>query len=176
MKLTRFFLSFTAVSLALHAQQAPAAAQPRLLCMLFDLNTMDAAAQAKAVDNAIKFVQEQTNPADRVEIMTHTATLNLLQDFTDNHDNVVAALRTITPVVTGIVTNIAADAQLAGIQDAVQLLSAFPEKKVMLYFSSGIPKDGIDNQAQLKAATAAATRANISIYPVNSAGLLPRQQ
>ena len=42
----------------------------------------------------------------------------------------------------------------------------------MIYFSSGIPKNGIDNQSQLRAATAAATRANVSIFPVDARGLV----
>ena len=64
------------------------------------------------------------------------------------------------------------DRQLAAIADAVKLLGAFPEKKAMIYFSSGIPKNGIDNQSQLRAATAAATRANVAIYPVDARGLV----
>jgi hypothetical protein len=43
----------------------------------------------------------------------------------------------------------------------------------MLYFSNGLPKNGIDNQEQLRAATNAAIRANVSIYSVDSRGLAP---
>ena len=64
------------------------------------------------------------------------------------------------------------DRQLAAIEDAVKMLAAFPEKKAMLYFSSGIPKNGIDNQSQLRATTNAAVRANVSIYSVDSRGLV----
>jgi len=184
MKLTRLLLSLASVSLALHAQQAPqapaTAAQPRLLCMFFDLNTMDAAAQSKALDNAVQFVQQQATPSDRISVMTYTSQLNVLQDFTDSRDGVLAALRTIMPsdAGNGAAANpgpefdiFIADRQLAAIQRAVEILAAFPEKKAMLYFSSGIPRDGVDNQAQLRATTSAAVRANVSIYPVDSSGL-----
>ena len=44
-------------------------------------------------------------------------------------------------------------------EDAVKKLAAFPEKKALIYFSSGISKTGIDNQSQLKATNNAAMRA-----------------
>src|ERR1700733_2055019 len=96
MKLTRLILSLTALSFALQAQQAPAT-QPRLLCLFLDLNSLDAAAQSTARDNAIKFVQEQTAPSDRISVMTYTSQLNMLQDFTDSRDGILAALGTIMP-------------------------------------------------------------------------------
>ncbi|HEY1754549.1 MAG TPA: VWA domain-containing protein [Bryobacteraceae bacterium] len=170
MKLTRILLSFATVSLALQAQQTPATVQPRLLCMFFDMNTMDASAQSTALENAIKFVQNQLTPVDRIEIMTYTSKLNILQDFTDNRDSLLAVLQSIMPANSGDAA-VTADRQLAAIEEAANLLGALPEKKAMIYFSSGIPKNGIDNQAQLRAATAAAVRANVSIYAVDSRGL-----
>jgi hypothetical protein len=75
-------------------------------------------------------------------------------------------------LVNYIVANIfATDRQLAAIQTVVDLLAAFPEKKAMIYFSNGSARVGIDNQAQLRATTNAAIRANVSIYSVDSRGL-----
>jgi VWFA-related protein len=149
--------------------------------MFFDLNTMDAAAQSKALESAVRFVQEQATPSDRISVMTYTTQLNVLQDFTDSHDGILAALRTIMPSaapadpgngLAGTEFNIfTADRQLAAIQAAVKLMAVFPEKKAMLYFSSGIPRNGVDNQAQLRATTDAAIRANVAIYSVDSRGL-----
>jgi VWFA-related protein len=144
-----------------------------MLCMLFDLNTMDAAAQSKALASAVKFVQQQATPADRIAVMTYTAQLNVLQDFTDSRDGILAALGTIMPN-----TNTAAGSSnpLQAIQAAISVLATLPEKKAMMYFSSGIPRNGIDNQEQLQATTYAAERANIAIYPVDSRGIsLPPQ-
>ena len=61
--------------------------------------------------------------------------------------------------------------QLAALQNAVKLLAVFPEKKAMIYFSSGT-RIGVDNQAQLRATTNAAVGANVAIYPVDSRGLV----
>ncbi len=41
----------------------------------------------------------------------------------------------------------------------------------MLYFSGGIQRDGIENQASLHAAINASVRANLSIYSVDARGL-----
>ena len=48
----------------------------------------------------------------------------------------------------------------------------FPEKKALIYFSSGIPKTGVENQSQLRATVNAAVRANVAFYPVDATGLV----
>jgi VWFA-related protein len=178
MKLTRLIFCLTTLPLALLAQtpQTPATpAGPRLLCMFFDLNTMDAAAQSTALDSAVKFVQEQATPSDRISVMTYTSRLNVLQDFTDSRDGILAALRTILPSNapnSAAIGNGDSRILLQGIQAAISVLAPLPEKKAMIYFSSGVPRNGIDNQDQVRATVNAAVRANVSIYSVDSRGLV----
>ena len=50
-------------------------------------------------------------------------------------------------------------------------LAKINEKKSLLYFSGGISRDGIENQASLRAAINAAVRANLAIYSVDTRGL-----
>jgi len=64
------------------------------------------------------------------------------------------------------------DRKLAAIEDAVRKLSALPEKKALIYFSSGVSKTGIENQAQLEASINAAVKANVFIYPIDARGLM----
>src|SRR5688572_18242188 len=52
------------------------------------------------------------------------------------------------------------------------MLRSINEQKSLVYFSSGIRLNGTDNMAQLKATTNAANRANVSIFPVDSRGLV----
>ena len=52
------------------------------------------------------------------------------------------------------------------------MLSALPEKKAIIYFSSGISKTGTENQSQLRATINAAVRANVSFYPIDVRGLV----
>lgn len=168
----------------------------RLLAMFFDMTTMPQFDQLRAVEQATKFIKEQMTSSDLVQIMSYGTKLNVLQEFTADRE---ALLNTLNHMIIGEGADLAGgaatagaenddtgtftqddtefnifntDRQLAAIADAVKVLAAFPEKKAMIYFSSGIPKNGIDNQSQLRAATAAATRANVSIYPVDARGLV----
>ena len=167
----------------------------RLMAMFFDMTTMPQFDQIRAQDNAIKFVREQMTSSDLVQIMVYGNKLNVVEEFTDDREKLIGDLKKL---VIGTGADLAGgaatagaegddsggftqddtefnifntDRQLAAIEDAVKMLAAFPEKKSLIYFSSGIPKNGIDNQSQLRAATNAAIRANVSIYSVDSRGL-----
>jgi VWFA-related protein len=175
-KVTRLIFCLSAISVVLHAQTA--APRPRLVCLFLDLNSLDLSEQIKARDGAIQFVEQVAAPSDVVEIMTYTSRLNVIQDFTTDHDSLVAALRAIAPAASeSNSANNAADgirAHLQALQDAVSSLSRFPDKKIMVYFSSPTPNSGFDDQlkATLKDAVNAAVRANVSIYSPSSPGLL----
>jgi hypothetical protein len=52
------------------------------------------------------------------------------------------------------------------------MLGALPEKKALVYFTSGMSRTGIDNQAQLRATINAAVRGNVALYPVDARGLV----
>jgi hypothetical protein len=43
------------------------------------------------------------------------------------------------------------DRKLSALEDAARKLAFFPEKKALVYFSSGISKTGVENQSQIKA-------------------------
>ena len=57
------------------------------------------------------------------------------------------------------------DRQLSALQTAATMLRPLPEQKSLVYFASGLRLNGVDNQAQLRATTNAAIRANVAIYP-----------
>ena len=168
----------------------------RLMAMFFDMTTMPQFDQIRAQENAIKFVKEQMTSSDLVQIMVYGNKLNVVEEFTDDREKLLADLKSLVigqgSELAGAAATAGAegddsggftqddtefnifntDRQLAAIEDAVKMLAAYPEKKAMLYFSSGIPKNGIDNQSQLRATTNAAVRANVSIYSVDSRGLV----
>ena len=64
------------------------------------------------------------------------------------------------------------DQKLAAIELAAKMLATFPEKKALVYFSAGVSKTGVDNQAQLEASINAAVKANLAIYPIDTRGLM----
>jgi VWFA-related protein len=171
----------------------------RLVAMLFDFSTMAIPEQARVQDSALKFIREQLKPADLVAILTaSTGPLKVTQDFTDDRDRLeevirkfqigaaseLAALGSDGDSTTGEDTGTAfnadetefnifnTDKKLATLEAAAKLLAAFPEKKALIYFSSGISKSGFDNQAQLDSATNTAKKSNVAIYPIDARGLV----
>ena len=171
----------------------------RLVAMLFDFSTMAIPEQSRAQKSAIQFIHEQMKPADLVAIMTAgTGPLKIDQDFTDYKDRLEEVVKgfqigTASELAglsgnggddtsgedTGSAFNADEtefnifnnDRKLVTLETAAKLLAAFPEKKALIYFSSGIEKSGNDNQAQLESAVNAAKRANVNFYPIDARGL-----
>ncbi len=168
----------------------------RLIVMLFDLSSMQPAEQIRSVDAATKFVNTQLTRSDLVSVMTFGITLQTVQDFTDDRDLINAAIRKIhigessenqgladtgadSQDVSGQFVadetefNIFnTDLKLAALEDAARRLAPYPEKKALVYISSGVDKTGVDNQSQLRATVNEAVRANVSFYPIDARGLV----
>ena len=168
----------------------------RLLALLFDFSSMQPPEQLRAQEAAIKFLSSQMTSSDLVEIMTFNAKLNVVQEWTDNRDSLIATLKKFSLGEGSDLADLAAtsadegddsgsftadetefnifntDRKLSAIEDAARKLSIFPEKKALIYFSSGVPKTGVENQSQIKATVNAAVRANVSLYPIDARGLV----
>ena len=61
--------------------------------------------------------------------------------------------------------------KLAALESAAKMLANLPEKKALVYFSSGVSKTGVENQSQLRSTVNAAVRANVAFYPIDARGL-----
>jgi VWFA-related protein len=66
------------------------------------------------------------------------------------------------------------DRKLAALQTAVTMLRPLPEQKALVFFTSRLILNGTDNNAQMRATTNAAIRANVQIFPVDARGLVAR--
>jgi VWFA-related protein len=169
----------------------------RLMVMFFDFSSMGMPEQLRAQEAALQFVDKQMTPSDMVAIMLFASTIQIKTDFTDNRSTLKDILNAL-PI--GEMAELAGDAdtgddngedtgaafvadetefnvyntdrKLAAIEDAVRKLAALPEKKALLYFSSGVSKTGIENQAQLEASINAAVKANVAIFPFDARGLM----
>jgi VWFA-related protein len=64
------------------------------------------------------------------------------------------------------------DEKLAAIESLAEMLRAVPGRKLVIHFSSGITGTGIENQAQLMATVAAANQSNVSLYTMDTRGLM----
>jgi VWFA-related protein len=171
----------------------------RLIVLLFDVSSMQPEDVQRAVDAARKYVDERMTAADLVAVATIGSMLDVLLDFSGDRARVAGALATLaytegtaTPPVsaeTAAAEEEAAAAEEAAATDSAELdmfnndvrlralkalaetLAPIEQKKAIIYFSAGMPRSGQDNQVELRAATNAAVRANVALYPVDTRGL-----
>jgi VWFA-related protein len=170
----------------------------RLMVLLFDFSSMPVADQIRAQEAALKFLDKQMTTADLVSIMTNSSRLRVEQDFTDNRETLVSVIKgfhigesselaadaEVGDTDNGVDTGAAfiadetefnifnTDKKLTALEAAAKMLAALPEKKALVYFSSGISKTGTENQSQLRATINAAVRSNVSFYPIDTRGLI----
>ena len=64
------------------------------------------------------------------------------------------------------------DRKLAAVEALCEVLEGIPGKKSLIQFTGGITQTGDENRSELIAATNSANRSNVSIYSVDSRGLL----
>jgi len=64
------------------------------------------------------------------------------------------------------------DEKLAAIESLADMLRGVPGRKSVIHFSSGLQRTGVDNQAELRAAEDAANQANVSLYTLDTRGLV----
>jgi VWFA-related protein len=167
----------------------------RLIVMFFDLTSMQPDDINRAQDAARNYINKQMHPADLVAVVSLDTTLSLDQDFTASKDLLLKAVNSysntqgagfqlgatstsnqvedassFTPDESEY-NDINTDRELFAIEDISKSLGYLNEKKSLLYFSGGIQRDGIENQASIHAAINASVRANVSIYSVDARGL-----
>jgi VWFA-related protein len=167
----------------------------RLIVLLFDFSSMQPAEQARARDAAIKFLNKQMTSSDSVSVMVYSSALKTIQDFTSDRDlliNTINRFRLGESSENASVADEGADSQdasgqfvadetefnifnadlkLAALEDAARGLGQYPEKKALVYISSGLQKNGVDNQSQLRATVNTAVRNNVAFYPIDARGL-----
>jgi len=167
----------------------------RLVILFFDLSSMQPEDLQRSVEAAKNYINRQMQPADVVAAVSLDSGLSVDQDFTANKQLLLAAVARYSGTQQAgfaagatSTTNQVEDAssfapdeseyndlntdrQLFAISQIAKSLAYINQKKSLLYFSGGIERDGIENQASLRAATNAAVRANLSIYSVDTRGL-----
>jgi VWFA-related protein len=167
----------------------------RLMVMFFDMTSMPIQDQKRAQTAALKFLRTQITPADMVAIMTFSSDVKVMEDFTDDRDLLEKDIKSLiigegqgfeidnqddSTSDTGLAFQqddtefniFNTDRQLSALETAVKMLATLNEKKSLVYFASGIQRNGLDNQAQLRSTINAAIRANVSFYPIDARGLV----
>ena len=168
----------------------------RLIVIFFDLSTMQDEDIDRAVDAADNYVNKQMQPADLVALVSMSTGLSMDQDFTSDKQ---VLLKTIaryngtdetgfasgtTGSTDGTSDNASSfsaddseynslntDRELLAIRAIAKSLERVDQRKSLLYFSGGLTRNGIENQASLRAATNEAAKANMASYSVDARGL-----
>ena len=165
----------------------------RLLVLYFDLTAMPPNDLMRAYGAGQKFITTQMKAQDFVAIMTFQGgAVKIKHDFTGDRAQLQEVFETLiygddkdgdgisdaTDTGTAFGQDDAefnilnTDRQLSALQTAATMLRSLPEQKSLVYFASGLRLNGVDNQAQLRATTNAAIRANVAIFPVDARGLV----
>lgn len=173
----------------------------RMIVLFFDLTSMETDDLVRAHDSALKFVRKQMTPADLVAVVTFSSRVSVLANFTNDHALLEKAIGRIVPGVSAELSsplsaaaqNGEADVQeytgaaytpdetefnvfntdqkLAAVEALADTLAAIPGRKSMVEFTGGVTQTGEENRAELRAATDAANRADVSIYSIDARGL-----
>ena len=179
-----------------NAAPSLAARDRRLMLFFFDFSAMDPEQIDRAVDAAKNFVSTKMQPADLIALVSLATNMRVDLDFTDDKARILAALSAYTSgegqgfdnggagsaegeAETGgsftaddtDYNTFSADRKLLALQSLMQSLGKLTQKKSLIYFSNGISQSGMDNQSALRRATAAAVKANVSIYSMDLRGL-----
>ena len=167
----------------------------RLIVMFFDLTSMQPEDLDRSVLAAQTFLKQKMQPADMVALVSLGDTLKVDQDFTADKNALIDEVAVYNGTegqafaqgatansnqvedTTGYTpdeseyNDINTDRELFALRAVAKSLEKITEKKSLLYFSGGISRDGIENQASLRQAINAAVRANLAIYSVDTRGL-----
>jgi len=168
----------------------------RLILLFFDFSAMDPEQIERSVDAAKKFVDTRMQPADLMALVSLATNMRVDLDFTDDKTKLLATLAAYNSgqgqgfengssgsaegaaETSGAFSaddtdfnTFSADRKLLALQSLMQALGKLPQKKNLIYFSNGISQSGVDNQSALRATTAAAVKANVSIYSLDIRGL-----
>lgn len=165
----------------------------RLMVFFFDFSSMQVPDQLRAQDGALEYLKSHITKDDVVAVLFYASSVQVLSDFTSDRDVLTHVIKTL-PI--GEASELAAladsgdengedtqaafvadetefnifatDKKLAAIEQASKMLASFPEKKALVYFSGGVTRSGLDNEAQLQATINAATKANLAIYSIDT--------
>ena len=167
----------------------------RLIVMFFDLTSMQPEDLDRSVAAAQEFLRNKMQPADLVALVSLGDTLKVDQDFTADKQALINEVAVYNGTegqgfaegatantnqvedATGYTpdeseyNDLNTDRELFALRAVAKSLEKITEKKSLLYFSGGISRDGIENQASLRATINAAVRSNLAIYSVDTRGL-----
>jgi len=173
----------------------------RMIVLFFDMTSMATDDIVRAHDAAEKFLKTQMSPADLVAIVIFSTNLDILANFTNDRPTLEKAVAALMPGAASQLSNplyaaaqngeydvqqdtgaaytadetefnvFNTDQKLEAIENLTEVLAGIPGRKALVEFTGGITQTGEENRAELRAATDAANRADVSIYSIDARGL-----
>ena len=170
----------------------------RLIVIFFDLSSMQPEDTDRAVQAAQDYINKKMQPADLVALVSLDTSLSMDQDFTADKAALLKGVGKYNGTEGtgfgagnegGDSSGTADDASsftaddseynalntdrrvVCDSRDCEVALERVDSRKSLLYFSGGLTRQGIENQASMRAATNEAVRANMAIYSVDTRGL-----
>src|ERR1017187_2907471 len=169
----------------------------RLIVMFFDLSSMQPEDVTRAVDAAKDYINNHMAPADLAASVSLVSGLSMDQDFTSDKASLIAAVSKYdgtegsgfdlgsegggTDATSDDSSSFVADdsefnalntdRQLYAIRTICKSIEKVEQKKSMLYFSGGLSRQGIENQASIRAATNECVKSDTALHAVDSRGL-----
>jgi len=169
----------------------------RLIVMFFDLSSMQPEDVTRSVDAAKDYINKQMAPADMVAAVSLVSSLSMDQDFTNDKSALLKAVSKYDGTEgsgfdagsegggtdgssddsSSFVADdsefnaLNTDRQLYAIRTICKSIEKVEQKKSMLYFSGGLSKQGIENEASLRSATNECVKSDTALYAVDTRGL-----
>jgi VWFA-related protein len=163
----------------------------RLIVMFFDLSSMQPEDVQRAVDAAKDYINNHMAPADLAATVSLVSGLSMDQDFTSDKQALLKAVSKYDgSESSGFGTadsssddsssftaddsefnSLNTDRQLYAIRTVCKSIEKVEQKKSMLYFSGGLSRQGVENQASIRAATNECVKADTALYAVDTRGL-----
>jgi VWFA-related protein len=166
----------------------------RLIVLFFDLSSLTTEDLTRSIAAARDFVTGKSTPHDLVAIASYSSTLRLVQNLTNDRDTLLRTLGQLEPTEAGdapeedlgdadtsgdtyvpddVQFNVFnTDRRLSALETLARAYREFPERKSLIYFSSGMSTTGVENESQVRSTVDTANRSNMSIYTVDSRGLM----
>jgi VWFA-related protein len=167
----------------------------RLIILFFDLSSLTTEDLIRSLNTAEDYVAKKSTPHDLISIATYSSILQIPQDFTNDHSVLLQALKRLGPTEAGdapqddlsdsdsgsddvyvpdtVQFNIFnTDRRLSSVETLAKMYREYRERKSLIYFSSGLTTTGVENESQIRSAIDTVNKSNMSIYTVDSRGLV----
>ena len=168
----------------------------RLIVMFFDLSSMQPEDITRAVDAAKDYINNHMAPADLAASVSLVSSLSMDQDFTNDKTALLKAVSKYGTDSSGYAlgneggdsdgtsddstsftaddsefNSLNTDRELYAIRTICKSIEKVEQKKSLLYFSGGLSRQGIENQASIREATNECVKADTAMYAVDTRGL-----